>query len=333
MASGMTTAPLVDSYGRVHTYLRVSVTDRCNYRCVYCMPAEGMSWRPRDELLTYEEIARVVFVFAKLGIRQIRITGGEPTLRSDITQLISALSQIEGIDDLAMTTNAHTLGRLAPRLADAGLKRINISIDSLRPDRFKAITRGGSLSRVLAGIEAARAAGMTPIKLNAVLLRGQNDDEIFDLIDYCAAAGGDLQLRFIEYMPFEARWHECVPAAEVRDRISERYAIVPDTSKVGAGPSKTWRIPALGLKVGFISPLSNRFCDSCNRLRLMVDGHLRTCLAHEDTPSLRDLIRTGASDDQLERAIRLMVMGKPDGHHCEVDGGTLFEGVMTGIGG
>ncbi|MFT4977841.1 MAG: cyclic pyranopterin phosphate synthase, partial [Myxococcota bacterium] len=319
----MTTTPLVDSYGRVHTYLRVSVTDRCNYRCVYCMPAEGMSWRPREDLLSYEEIARVVYVFAKMGIRQIRLTGGEPTLRSDITDLVTAISQIEGIDDLSMTTNAHTLARLAPRLADAGLQRINISIDSLRPDRFKALTRGGSLERVLAGIDAARAVKMTPIKLNAVLLAGENDDEIFDLIDYCAASEGELQLRFIEYMPFEARWYSCVPAAEVRARIQQRYDIVPDSDKVGGGPAKSWKIPSLGLKVGFISPLSNRFCEQCNRLRLMVDGHLRTCLAHEDTPSLRDLVRGGATDQVLEASIRNMVLGKPDGHHCEVDGGTV----------
>lgn len=329
----MAFAPLVDSYGRVHTYLRVSVTDRCNYRCVYCMPAEGLSWRPRAELLTYEEIARTVYVFSLMGIRQIRLTGGEPTLRADITQLIAALNHIDGIDDLAMTTNAHTLTRLAPRLAAAGLSRINISIDSLRTERFRAITRGGKLARVLSGIEAARQAGMAPIKLNVVLLRGENDDEIFDFIEYCAAARGDIELRFIEYMPFEARWHRCVPASEVRERIRSRYTILPAPGGIGGGPSRGWMLPSLGLKVGFISPLSNRFCESCNRLRLMLDGHLRTCLAHEDTPSLRDLIRSGAGDAQLEAAIRRMVLGKPDGHHCEVDGGTVFEGVMTSIGG
>lgn len=324
---------LTDRYGRVHTYLRVSVTDRCNYRCVYCMPAEGMSWIPRKELLTYEEIARIVRVFAGLGIRQIRLTGGEPTMRSDITRLIKTLTAIEGIDDLAMTTNGHTLARLAQPLADAGLTRLNISIDSLKPDRFSALTRGGKLERVLDGIEAARAAGLTPIKLNAVLLAGNNDDEIFDLVEYCAAAGGDLQLRFIEYMPFEARWHRCVPAAEVRRRLSTRYTLAPSNTKTGGGPAREWRIEESGLRVGFISPLSHRFCDTCNRLRLMVDGHLRTCLAHEDTPSLRDILRTGASDDALAASIEEMVLGKPDGHHCEVDGGEVFEGVMTGIGG
>ena len=327
--------PLADSFGRIHTYLRVSVTDRCNYRCVYCMPEEGMNWRPRSEILSYEEIARAVYVFAGLGIRAVRLTGGEPTLRSDICDLVAALSQIEGIDDLAMTTTGHTLERLAPRLAAAGLRRINVSIDSLQPERFRTLTRGGSLERVLAGIAAAQAAGMRPVKLNAVLLRGHNEDEIFDLIEFCAATPDTLELRFIEYMPFEARWHECVPAHEVRDVIATRYALVPDEEghKVGRGPARDWRIPALGVRVGFISPLSHRFCEGCNRLRLQMDGHLRTCLAHEDTPSLRDLIRGGASDAALEAAIRQMVLGKPDGHHCEVEGGTLFEGVMTGIGG
>ncbi|MDG1481698.1 MAG: GTP 3',8-cyclase MoaA [Myxococcota bacterium] len=324
---------LTDKYGRVHTYLRVSVTDRCNYRCVYCMPAEGMSWVPRKELLTYEEIARIVRVFADLGIRQVRLTGGEPTMRADITQLIAALKATPGIDDLAMTTNGHTLPRLAPALAAAGLTRLNVSIDSLRPDRFAALTRNGNLERVLAGIEAARTAGLTPIKLNAVLLAGENDDEIFDLVEYAAAAQGDLQLRFIEYMPFEARWHRCVPAAEVRRRLATRYTLTRTPDKIGGGPSREWRIAENGLNIGFISPLSHKFCDSCNRLRLMVDGHLRTCLAHEDTPSLRDIIRKGATDAALAASIRTMVLGKPDGHHCEVDGGEVFEGVMTGIGG
>jgi cyclic pyranopterin phosphate synthase len=324
---------LTDRYGRIHTYLRVSVTDRCNYRCVYCMPAEGMSWVPRRELLTYEEIARIVRVFAGLGIQRIRLTGGEPTMRSDITRLITTLRGIEGITDLAMTTNGHTLTRLAAPLAAAGLTRLNVSIDSLKPDRFAALTRGGDLKRVLNGIEAARAAGLTPIKLNAVLLAGENEDEIFDLVDYAAAAGGDLQLRFIEYMPFEARWHRCVPAEEVRRRLSSRYTLAPTTDKTGGGPSREWSIAENGLRIGFISPLSHRFCDSCNRLRLMVDGHLRTCLAHEDTPSLRDLLRDGATEDELAESIRQMVLGKPDGHHCEVEGGEVFQGVMTGIGG
>lgn len=292
-----------------------------------------MNWQPRQALLAYEEIARLVYVFAQMGIRKVRLTGGEPTMRADLPQLVAALSRIDGIDDLAMTTNGHTLPKLAKPLADAGLSRLNISIDSLKADRFSALTRGGNLSRVLSGIAAAQSVGLRPIKLNVVLLRGENEDEIFDFIDFCAQSNGALTLRFIEYMPFEARWHQCVPAAEVRQIIAQKYEMVVDDHKVGAGPARGWRIPERNVSVGFISPLSNRFCGDCNRLRLMLDGHLRTCLAHEDTPSLRDMLREGASDEALMSAIRAMVMGKPDGHHCEVDGGTVFEGVMTGIGG
>lgn len=326
--------PLADRFGRVHSYLRVSVTDRCNYRCVYCLPAEGMTWMPRSDLLSFEEVGRLVAAFAELGVRKIRLTGGEPTLRADIDKLVAAVAAVPGIDDLSMTTNGHTLPVLAERLAAAGLKRINVSIDSLQPERFARLTRGGDLARVLRGIDAARAAGIVPIKLNAVILKGENEDEIFDLVDYAARSQSDTELRFIEYMPFEARWHQTVPARVLRDRLAEVYTLVPEgRSGPDAGPARGWRIVENGLRVGFISPLSEHFCATCNRLRLGADGHLRTCLAHEDTPSLRDLMRGGADDAALQAAIREMVYGKPEGHDCQVEGGTLFEGVMTGIGG
>lgn len=328
----MATAPLLDSFGRTHTYLRISVTDRCNYRCVYCMPEGGLSWLPREDLLTYEEIARIAAVFSRMGIRRVRLTGGEPTVRRDIEELIGALGQLQ-LDDLAMTTNGHTLDVLAPRLRAAGLRRVNVSIDSLRPDRFAALTRGGDLKRVLAGIERCREVGLLPIKLNAVVLRGHNDDELWDLVDWAAPHARDTVLRFIEYMPFEDRWHDSVSCRELRERLSERYTLIPDRASAGAGPARYWRVAENGLQVGFIAPLSEHFCATCNRLRLMADGHLRTCLAHEDTPSLRDLLRGGADEEALERAIRAMVYGKPSGHDCQIEGGTLFEGVMTGIGG
>lgn len=328
------TDPLTDTLGRVHTYLRVSVTDRCNYRCVYCLPEEGMTWLPRSELLSYEEIGRLVRVFARMGVRKIRITGGEPTIRADIDKLVAAVAAVPGITDVAMTTNAHHLARLAPRLAEAGLRRINVSIDSLQPERFARLTRGGRLDKVLAGIDAARAAGIAPIKLNAVLLQGDNDDEAEALVEFAARHADTTELRFIEYMPFTARWHKTVKASDLRERLSRRWALEPEgRSGPAAGPARHWRIPELGLRVGFISPLSEHFCATCNRLRLQADGHLRTCLAHEDTPSLRDLVRGGASDDHLESAIRDLVLGKPVGHDCTVEGGTVFEGVMTGIGG
>lgn len=329
----MTHAPLVDSLGRVHTYLRVSVTDRCNYRCTYCMPAEGMAWLPRPELLTYEEITRVVAVMAAMGLRKVRLTGGEPTLRRDLPALVTSLAAIPGIQDIALTTNGHLLERLAEPLARAGLRRINVSLDSLRPERFRTLTRGGDLDRVLRGIEAARAAGLVPVKINAVLLRGENEDEVDDLVDFFGERAAWSELRFIEYMPFEARWHQCVPAAEVRARLARRFELRPLPSKGPAGPARGFHLHPSGLRVGFISPLTEHFCATCNRLRLMCDGHLRTCLAHEDTPSLRDLLRAGASDAHLEAAIRAMVLGKPWGHDCQADGGTLFQGVMTGVGG
>ena len=324
---------LTDRFGRVHSYLRVSVTDRCNFRCVYCMPAEGLSWMPKDDLLSFEEIATIVRAFARLGVTRVRLTGGEPTMRADLEQLVAAIAAVPGIKDVAMTTNGHTLAVLAPRLRAAGLRRVNVSTDSLDPKTFGRLTRGGDLKRVLLGIEAARTAGLTPIKLNAVVLRGENDHEVPEIVEYFSQWPNDTEVRFIEYMPFEARWHENVKSRELRERLEQRYTLVQEPSAAGAGPARTWRIRETGLLVGFVSPLSEHFCATCNRLRLMTDGHLRTCLAHEDTPSLRDLVRRGATDDELQTAIRTMVMGKPEGHDCTTDGGTLFEGVMTAIGG
>jgi len=326
--------PLIDRLGRTHTYLRISVTDRCNYRCVYCMPPEGLSWRPRADLLTFEEIGRLVRVFAQMGIRKVRLTGGEPTVRADIQALIAEIASCDGIVDLAMTTNGHTLARLAPRLAKAGLTRVNVSVDTLKPEQFKRLTRGGNLARVLDGLEAAREAGLTPIKLNAVLLRNENEDELFDLVDYFAQWPDAMELRFIEYMPFGGRWHQSIPSAELRKRLATRFTVERSQRRTGQdGPSQGWKLLENDLKIGFISPLTEHFCATCNRLRLMCDGHLRTCLAHDDTPSLRNLVREGASDDALEQAIRDMVYAKPDGHEALLDGGTNFEGVMTAIGG
>lgn len=325
---------LEDRYGRVHSYLRVSVTDRCNYRCVYCMPEDGLNWVPRQELMTFEEIARSVQVMATCGIRKVRLTGGEPTVRSDILSLIRSIAAIDGIEDVAMTTNGHTLASLAPQLSQAGLSRINVSIDSLQPKRFASLTRGGNLDRVLSGIQMARASGLTPIKLNVVILRGHNEDELFDFVEFCSEHASDTHLRFIEYMPFEERRFQSVPSAELRQRLAERYTLERGIHRSQTdGPAQSLSIRETGLRIGFISPLSEHFCATCNRLRLMADGHLRTCLAHEPTPSLRDLIRSGMDDAQLTSEIQAMVLGKPVGHECEIDGGTLFEGTMTAIGG
>lgn len=331
--SGAPSPALIDKFGRVHTYLRVSVTDRCNFRCVYCMPADGLEWMSREDVLTYEEIERLVRVFASMGIRQIRLTGGEPTARRGFVELVEALGRIDGIDDLSLTTNALRLGPIAERLKRAGLGRLNISLDSLDTETFSRLTRGGDLGLVLEGIEAARVAGLTPIKLNVVVLEGENDHELLELVAFFSQWPEEVELRFIEYMPFEARWHRCVPARELRRRLSERYTLVPVERSIGGGPAVTLSIQETGLRVGFISPLSEKFCGSCNRLRLMADGHLRTCLSDDKTPSLRDQLRAGATDEELVAAVRQMVSGKREGHGCTVEGGTPFEGVMTRVGG
>ncbi|MEO0600405.1 MAG: GTP 3',8-cyclase MoaA [Myxococcota bacterium] len=326
--------PLVDPFGRVHTYLRVSVTDRCNFRCTYCMPAEGLDWMPRDTVLTFEELERIVTIFAKLGIRKIRLTGGEPTIRSGIVDLVARLAAIEGIDDLAMTTNAHRLDKLAEPLAEAGLTRVNVSIDSLDPDRFAAITRGGDLHRVLAGIEAAVDAGLTPVKLNAVVVRGMNDDEVVDLVR-CYAERPEVVVRFIEFMPFSAvERQKHVPAREMRERLSEHWDLVPVEREAHAGPSVDWQLGEGGPRVGFISPITEHFCQACNRLRLQADGHLRTCLSREAAPSLRDLVRAGISDEALEVAIRSRLWAKIAGHEADqVESFRPFDGAMTSVGG
>ncbi len=327
-----TTPALLDRFGRLHDYLRVSVTDRCNFRCVYCLPEDGTTWLPRDGVLHYEEIVRVVRVLAPMGLRRVRLTGGEPTIRRDIEALVAGIAAVPGITDLTMTTNAHRFATQAAALKTAGLRRVNISIDSLDPARFAAITRGGDLHAVLAGIDAAVDAGLLPVKLNMVVMGGQNDDEVVSMARWALERAPAVQLRFIEYMPFDQRLHAGVPAAELRRRLEEAFgALVPVRERQGGGPATHWQLDPL--VVGFIAPITEHFCASCNRLRLLADGHLRTCLAHEDTPSLRDVLRAGTSDDELGTLLRKIVRGKPAGHQAELDGGTAFEGVMTQIGG
>ena len=325
--------PLIDRFGRVHTYLRVSVTDRCNFRCVYCMPEDGMAWMPKADILSYEEIARLVSVFVGLGVRRVRLTGGEPLVRADLELLVEALGQLPGLDDLTMTTNGHRLAGCAERLYAAGMRRVNVSLDSLNPERFAALTRGGRLDKVLDGLDAARAAGMRPVKVNAVILRGENDDEVLPLVEHFSTTAESTVLRFIEYMPFEARWHQSVPARELRGKIAARYTLDRHEESLGDGPAVYWKVRETGLIVGFISPLSEKFCSTCNRLRLMADGRLRTCLSDDGTPSLLAMLREGADDATLARAVRAMVLGKREGHGCMEEGGTPFEGVMTRVGG
>jgi GTP 3',8-cyclase len=308
---------LVDGFSRVITNLRISVTDRCNFRCRYCMPEEGMQWLERSALLTYEEIERLVRVFAGLGIRKIRLTGGEPLLRKDLHELVRKIHAIDGITDIAVTTNGVLLEEQAQRLADAGLHRMNISLDALDPARFAAMTRRESFDKVWRGIEAAGDAGLRPIKLNCVLVRGVNDAEIGPFARLVRTR--PLVVRFIEFMPLgrDDEWSSdrVVPASEVVARMEAEIGIklIP-LERHGLQPADRFRFADGNGEVGFISSVSEPFCGSCNRVRLTSDGKLRTCLFSLDETDLRALLRSERTDEELRTAIRDAVSRKEAGH-------------------
>lgn len=307
-------AILTDRFGRVHDYLRISVTDRCNLRCVYCMPEEGMEFEPEDHLLSFGEIEEVVRVLADLGVRKLRLTGGEPLVRKNIEQLVSRLSAIPGIEDIALTTNAIFFAAKAEKLRAAGLTRINISLDSLRADRFSLITRGGDIRRVLDGIDAAYRVGLDPIKLNVVLMKGINDDEIDDFLQM--TIDRKVQVRFIEYMPIgheDAGWKsKYVPLSTVLDRCVERgWAAAPFGEVYGNGPSQNYRIEGAAGTFGLIHPVSDHFCQTCNRLRLTADGNIKPCLYWSDEFNVRKHI----GDDQALADLFLRALDiKPESH-------------------
>ncbi len=291
---------LVDSWGRPITYLRVSVTDRCNLRCVYCMPPDGIQMQSHDAILRYEEIAEVVRSAAAEGVREVRLTGGEPLARPNLPALVGMLASIPGIEDISLTTNAILLERFALPLAEAGLKRVNVSLDTLQPERFARITRGGSFEQAWRGILAAEAAGLTPVKINVVAMRGVNDDEFLDLARLALTHAW--QVRFIEIMPIqnEAPWGEgfpnsvdaFIPISEVQARLAP-LGLEEVASKSGRGPAREFRIPGGLGRVGFISPVSEHFCASCNRLRLTADGCLRPCLLSDLEIPIREALRAG----------------------------------------
>lgn len=289
---------LVDRFGRVHSDLRISVTDRCDLRCRYCMPAEGLTWAPRSTVLTFEEIVRFVSVLRPLGVETIRITGGEPLVRHDLPKLIALLVET-GISEIAMTTNGVSLAKHAVALRNAGLARLNVSCDSLRPDRFTQMTRRDRLEDVLAGMDAAERAGFPPVKVNAVLVKGWNDDEIIDFADFAFRTGRTV--RFIEFMPLDADelWREgsVVPGHEVVDAIAQRYDLVRLARS--NEPAQTFGLVGSNGRIGVISSMTDQFCASCNRIRLTADGQLRNCLFGNEEVSIRDAIRSGASDADI----------------------------------
>ena len=304
---------LTDGFGRVHRDLRISVTDRCNFRCRYCMPAEGLEWLPRDGLLSFEEISRVAsLVVERFGIRSIRLTGGEPTVRAKLPDLVRLLSPLPV--DLALTTNGATLRLLAAELAEAGLGRINVSLDSLRRDRFEELTLRDGLARVLDGIEAALAAGLFPVKVNVVVMRGLNDDELVDFARFGRELG--VTVRFIEFMPLDAEeaWSEAavVSQEEILATISAVYPLEPRARS--NAPATQFRYMDGGGEIGVVASVTQSFCDSCDRIRLTADGQFRNCLFATEEFDLRGLLRSGASDDEVADLVERAVAAKWAGH-------------------
>ena len=308
---------LVDKFGRTVDYVRLSVTDRCDFRCVYCM-TEDMTFLPRKQILSLEEIYQIALAFTELGVKKIRLTGGEPMVRSDVMSLIEKLGSLPGLEELLLTTNGAQLDKYALPLKEAGLSRINISIDSLDAERFRRISRVGKLEKVLAGIDAAREAGFDRIKLNSVIMRGYNEDEVIPLTDY--ALSRDIDIAFIEEMPLgEASDHsreETTCSNEwVRGQIEQKYRLINSTAKT-AGPSRYVQVVGKKSRIGFISPVSHNFCEDCNRVRVTVEGRLLLCLGNEHSVDLREVLRGGTSthDDLKEAIIKSMDL-KPERHY------------------
>jgi len=305
-----------DQYGRTLNDLRISLTDRCNLRCVYCMPAEGVTFRPTEELLADHELLLLVRVAADLGVQKIRLTGGEPTVRPAIVDLVAAISGTPGIEDLAMTTNGLLLEALGEPLARAGLRRVNVSLDTLDPEKFARITRGGRLERVLAGIAAAEAAGLTPLKLNTVVVRGFNEEDVVDLARLTLAR--PWEVRFIEVMPFgtvaDVADAGIVPSEETMARIEEVLGPLRPLDLTGEDPARTYRLPGAAGTLGFISPVSQPFCSRCGRLRLTADGRLRLCLLRDDEVDLLTPLRRGASHAEIKEIFAAGAYRRPFGH-------------------
>ena len=321
-----TDGPMQDGFGRRVEYLRISVTDKCNLRCVYCMPEEGLPWLRREQLLSYEEIASIVRVMAGMGLRRLRITGGEPLVRRDLSSLVRMLSEISGIDDIALSTNAVLLAEQADDLHAAGVNRINASLDSLRPERIDAIARrSGSAERIFRGLEEAERAGFAPIKVNCVVMRDRNDDEVEDFARITLER--PWHVRFIEVMPtgdnLDVSRDEFVSSDEILNRIASIGSLTPVQGPRGNGPARYFAFPGAAGTIGVITPMSHNYCDRCNRMRLTADGQLRPCLFGEMQTNLRDPLRRGEAIDPL---IRQTLRIKPERH-------LLARGTALGSGG
>lgn len=314
---------LVDRFSRHISYLRLSVTDRCNLRCQYCMPAEGLNWMPGDQILQDDEIVRLLQdVFLPLGVTKIRLTGGEPLVRKGLPGLVERIARLEGIEDVSLSTNGIFLAPNARRLVEAGLKRVNVSLDSLDPERYREITRGGDLAKVLKGLDAAVEAGLSSIKLNAVIIPGTNEDEIFDFAELTRER--PFHVRFIEMMHvgdrsfYDQKRH--LAAQDLMDRLAARYPLEPCQRQiVGNGPARIMQIPGFLGTLGFISPMSQTFCDTCNRLRLTADGKIKACLMRPQETDLLTMLRSGASAQEMRELVGYSLGYKPQHHEWGAD--------------
>ncbi|MFQ5449343.1 MAG: GTP 3',8-cyclase MoaA [Nitrospinaceae bacterium] len=326
---------LVDGMGRTIVNLRISVTDRCNFRCTYCMPADNVEFMDRGKLLTFEEVTQVASLVAKMGIHRLRLTGGEPLMRRDLPKLVQMLSQVEGIDDLAMTTNAFFLKEHAKSLREAGLKRLNVSLDALDPDKFKHVNRRDCLQQVLDGLQEAARVGFDSIKINAVAIRNFSESEIMGLVEMGRSDG--FEIRFIEFMPLDAdqAWEreKVLFGHEIVELIRKKHELIPIENSLEIGPASEYRFSDGKGKVGIITAVSNPFCDHCNRIRMTADGKLRTCLFSARETNLKALIRSGASDDEIMETVYQAVLIKEPGHKINLDGFERPHRAMHAIGG
>ncbi len=322
---------LIDPFNRKIEYVRLSVTDKCNLRCFYCLPKHFKDFEQPAHWMTFDEIERVIGAFADLGVAKVRITGGEPLVRKDLPDLVNQLSQLSGIDDLSLSTNAVLLSRQAQVLRDAGVSRINVSLDTLKSDRFTQIT-GGKLQPVMAGLMAAKESGFAPIKINMVAMKGINDDEFEDMVDFCLEH--DFTLRFIETMPIGGVGVDAsqyyLSLKQVKNKLADQYELIPGVMP-GGGPARYMQLKNTDLRIGFITPISQHFCETCNRVRLSVDGTLYLCLGQDHKYELGPLLRQGISDDGLKNAIVEAIAIKPEKHEFRSNPGQVVRFMnMTG---
>jgi len=326
---------LIDGMGRTIVNLRISVTDRCNFRCTYCMPADNVEFMDRSNLLSFEEIQRVAQIVSQMGINRLRLTGGEPLMRKNLPVLIKMLNEVDGIDDIAMTTNAYFLKDQAQGLKDAGLKRLNVSLDALDPEKFRDVNRRDCLQSVLDGLDTARKTGFQSIKINAVAVRNFSESEIMSLIDMGRSDG--FEIRFIEFMPLDSDkvWErdKVLFGHEIIDMIKENYELIPIDNSLEIGPASEYNFADGKGKIGIITAVSNPFCDHCNRIRMTADGKLRTCLFSTNETNLKELIRSGATDETIIETIKQAVLVKEPGHKINLDDFERPTRAMHAIGG